>query len=101
MYLVQILLPLTDNAGTPFPQAAFEQVRAELTERFGGLTAFVRSPAAGRWKEGGATVHDDVVVHEVMADRLDRDWWRGYREELRARFRQDSLVVRASPVELL
>ena len=101
MYLVQILLPLADNEGRPFPQTTFDRVRDELTEQFGGLTAYVRSPAAGLWKEREETVRDDVVIHEVMAESLDRAWWRGYREELRARFRQEALVVRASQVELL
>lgn len=101
MYLIQILLPLSDNAGQPFPQAAFAEVHAELTERFGGITAYVRSPAAGLWKEHDETVRDDVVIHEVMAEELDRAWWRGYREELRVRFSQEALVVRASAVELL
>lgn len=38
MYLVQLLLPLYDNDGHPFPAAAYAELRAELTERFGGLS---------------------------------------------------------------
>jgi len=102
MYLIQILLPLYDNAGEPFPQWEFNRVRTELTERFGGLTSYVRSPAVGLWKErDNATVHDDIVIYEVMAYHLDRDWWRGYREELADRFRQEVLIVRVSEVQLL
>ncbi len=52
MHLVQILLPLADNRGRPFPAAMLGDVRRELTERFGGLTAFTRAPAEGFW-EGG------------------------------------------------
>jgi hypothetical protein len=39
MYLVQILLPVYDNDGRPFPASSYADVRRELTERFGGLTA--------------------------------------------------------------
>ena len=102
MHLVQILLPLYDNSREPFPRVEFDRVGRELTERFGGLTAFVRSPARGVWKhEDDTTVRDDVVIYEVMANELDRAWWRHYREELRERFAQDELVVRASEVQLL
>ncbi|MEN9934688.1 MAG: hypothetical protein RLZZ387_1267 [Chloroflexota bacterium] len=102
MYLIQALLPLTDNDGRPFPRALYEQVRGELTERFGGLTAYLRSPAEGVWKESeGATVRDEIVIYEVMAEEVDRAWWKAYRAQLCARYRQEELVVRASPLELL
>jgi hypothetical protein len=77
-------------------------VRAELTERFGGLTAYTRAPAQGLWAEdGGPPARDDIVVHEVMAETLDRAWWAGYRRTLEQRFAQDELVVRAHSVERL
>jgi hypothetical protein len=101
MHLVEVLLPLRDNEGEPFGQALFAEVREELVERFGGLTAFTRSPAEGLWDEGGERSRDEIVVLEVMAETLDRDWWRTYRETLERRFRQDEVVIRASEVERL
>jgi hypothetical protein len=96
MHLVQLLLPLRDNDGVPFPRAAFEQVRAELTERHGGVTAYLRSPASGVWKdEGGEVARDEVVMVEVMVERLDERWWAGYRRTLEERFRQAEIVARA------
>ena len=102
MHLVQILLPMYDADGKRFPHAMNDRVREELTERFGGLTAYVRSPAKGVWKEEeGRTVHDDIVVYEVMVGRLNRGWWEKYREELRGRFAQEDLVIRTHPIERL
>lgn len=102
MHLVQILLPLYDNERKLFPQQEYERVRDELTERFGGLTTYVQSPAKGLWRETGAvTVHDDIVIYEVMTELLDRSWWQGYRQELSVRFRQELLIVRVSQVQLL
>ena len=104
MVLVQFLLPLRDNAGKTFGHAAFERVREELTQRFGGSTAFLQSPAAGAWQDeegGGRTMRDELVLFEVMTDSLDRDFWRGYREELQRRFRQELVVVRALHAEQL
>jgi 2-hydroxychromene-2-carboxylate isomerase len=94
MNLVQLLVPIHDPEGRPFPRAELDRVRAELTERFGGVTAYLRAPAAGLWKDGGEVEKDDVVIVEVMARHLDREWWRLYREELERRFRQEELVVR-------
>jgi len=102
MYLVQLLLPLYDNAGRRVPARHFSDVRDELTERYGGVTAFLRSPAHGTWKEGSGTVdRDEVVMCEVMVEVLDRGWWSGYRVQLEQRFEQREVVVRAFEVERL
>lgn len=102
MYLVQFLLPLYDNKGKQFAHALYAQVRYELTERFGGVTAYAQAPASGLWQqESGKVVHDELIVHEVMAETLDRDWWRSYRQRLEARFSQTSIVIRAHAVQML
>ena len=102
MHLIQILLPLRDNEGNAFARAELDAVRRELTERFGGATAYLRAPAAGFWKDGdGEVERDEVVIVEAMAKRLEREWWRLYREELERRFRQQELVVRCLRCERL
>jgi hypothetical protein len=102
LQLVQILLPLLDNDGAPFPQAAYRRVSAELTERFGGLTAFTRAPAEGLWKDETArTTRDEIVVLDVMTEAIDRPWWGSYRRELEARFRQEEIIIRAQIIERL
>ena len=102
MNLIQILLPLYDNEGNRLPSALFDEVRRELTDRYGGVTAFTRSPAEGFWKvEGEGTSRDDIVVIEVMTQEVDRTWWRKYRERLEAGFRQESVIVRTHAAELL
>ena len=76
MNLVEILLPVRDNAGVAFPKSSFERVKDELTGRFGGLTAFTRSPADGFWQDkSGATHAEDVIAFEVMAESVDEGWW--------------------------
>jgi len=101
MHLVEILLPLHDNSGRPFAAEKYAAIRQHLTERFGGLTAFTRSHAQGTTTGGGKTVHDDIIVFEVMTETLDVAWWRNYRRQLEREFRQDEIVVRASTVTLL
>ncbi len=102
MYLVQLLLPLSDNEGNGFPAEHYAAVRRELTERFGGLTAYSRAPAQGLWSDHtGPPKRDDIVVYEVMVDAIDRRWWAELRRRLEALFAQDELVIRSQVVERL
>lgn len=100
-HLIQILIPLFDNEGRRFEQSQFEGLRAHLIAHFGGLTAFVQSPALGLWKdaESGTTTRDNMILFEVMTARFDHDWWAGYRAELERIFRQDEILVRAIACE--
>lgn len=101
MHLVQLLLPVYDGKGNALPHDLFATVREELVARFGGLTAYTRAPARGLWQEGNHVEKDDIVVYEVMADALDREWWASYRAQLEQRFAQDEVVIRALAAERL
>ncbi|MCD2513238.1 hypothetical protein [Comamonas endophytica] len=102
MNLVQLLLPLYDNAGQAFPREQYAAIRSELIEKHGGLTAYAQAPATGLWMEDGERVfRDEIVVYEVMVDQLDRHWWAEYRRQLEKRFVQRELVIRVSAVQML
>ena len=102
MYLVQILLPLYDNDGHPFEAGEYVRLRAELANRFGGVTAYTRAPARGVWRDdSGETTRDDIVIFEVMTANPDEPWWTAFREALEARFRQESVIVRALTSQVL
>jgi hypothetical protein len=101
-YLVQILLPLCDRNATPLARDLFDQVSRELSERFGGMTAYARAPARGLWEDGnGRTERDDIIVNEVMTEALDERWWAEYRVSLETRFGQDEVVIRALAIHRL
>ena len=102
MHLVQLFLPLRDNAGEKFAEAHYRGIRDQLTKCFGGMTAYTRSPAEGHWQsEDAATQRDDMVIYEVMVERLDRAWWKQYRASLEQLFAQDEMLIRAHEVEQL
>jgi hypothetical protein len=102
MFLIQILLPTRDSTGEPVAVAKLRETRAEIVSQFGGLTAYVRAPAAGAWTSPAGTIEeDDVVMVEILADTFDRQWWRDYAEVLKHRFAQESIHVRAIAVETL
>lgn len=102
MDLVQFFLPLRDNQGNPFAAAEFAGVRRELSERFGGVTTYLRAPAKGMWEDAdGDLCRDEVVLFEVMDSKLDPQWWRDYRRGLEKRFAQEAVLVRATSTRQL
>ncbi len=101
MHLVQILLPLKDNQAHALPRRRFDEVKSELTRRFKGLTAYTRSPAEGLWKPRRSTRRDEIVVYEVMTEKLNLRWWRDFKHRLERRFRQESIIIRAQAMRLL
>ena len=102
MFVVQLYLPLRSNSGTPFPRSHFDAVNQRLTERFGGVTAYLRAPASGSWHDDrGEVKHDDIVVFEVLTESIDEQWWKGYRHSLESAFRQEEIVIRAHEVSIL
>ena len=100
MVLVQVLLPTRDNERRPIDGEVFAAVRSTLAERFGGVTAYQRSPASGLWKRpDGAVDGDEVMMVEVEAATLDREWWAEYRRQLERDFKQETVLVRAIGIE--
>src|ERR671912_719640 len=98
MELFQLVLPLFDNTNAKLPKSLFTETLKELTDKFGGATAFTRNPAEGFWGQpGGRVEHDEVVVIEVMVEAAENDWWSAYRQNLEARFRQEMIMIRAIP----
>lgn len=101
MQLFQILLPLRDNCGRQFAREEFDRIKNELAHEYGGVTAYLQSPAEGFWQQAGDTHRDDVVIFEVMADEIDLVCWRERQGELERRLRQDKVVIRYLPIALV
>jgi hypothetical protein len=96
MFVVELFLPLTSSDGSPFSPATYDRIKEDLTDRFGGVTAFVRAPAEGLWKPGGdGVVRDQIAIFEVMVDEIEESWWRDYRRRLEREFGQDEILIRA------
>ena len=99
MQLIQILLPR--KSGEPASDARFAATRAELVEKFDGVTAYLRAPAEGAWvAPGGRVEHDDMVMVEVLADGFDRSWWRAYAATLARRCDEKQIHIRALPADV-
>ena len=101
MHLVQLLLPLYNGKAEAFPSTLYEQVKKELSQQFGGLTAYTGSPASGIWKDGEKIVKDDIYVYEIMLQEIDKNYWATYKSKLQLIFEQEELIIRVSDITLL
>ncbi|RUW77636.1 MULTISPECIES: hypothetical protein [unclassified Mesorhizobium] len=101
MYLIQILLPRSDNQGQPYPRRDFDRLKEELAACFDGVTAYLQAPAEGLWKDRGKTDSDDIVIFEVMTPSMDVSDWRRRQGDLEHLFRQENIVVRYWTITLL
>jgi len=100
--LIQLLLPVNHQDGSPVDAGEFARVRMELTEAFGGVTAYSRSPATGLWKRTDVEIErDQVIMVEVVVEKFDPRWWEEYRKELERRFGQEEIHARALSMELI
>lgn len=104
MVLIQLLLPTRTSRAAGMRPCASElsETRRELADTFKGLTAYLRSPAKGVWiASDGQKEEDDVVMFEVVTTDFDRTWWKEYAGRLATRFGQETIHVRAFPIEML
>jgi hypothetical protein len=101
MKSIEIFLPMKANDGTPFRGEVFDRIEDELTEKFGGVTAYKRAPAEGRWNSGGEMQVDEIAIFEVVADGIDHAWWKRFRAALEESLRQEKILITAREIEVL
>ena len=103
MFVVEVFVPLAHSDGKRIAPEVFDGIKSELTERFGGVTAFLRAPAEGQWKPHRArpVISDQVAIYEVMVRDVDTSWWGRYRRRLERDLGQEQVLVRLHQVTLL
>lgn len=99
--LVEVFLPLFDAKGELFPDKLFAEVRQTLMDKFGGVTEYSRNPVKGFWKPAdGKATRDELLVFEVMCVKIDPEFWDKLKARLLKTFKQESLIIRCSEIEL-
>jgi inorganic pyrophosphatase len=100
--LIQLFLPIENEAGKPFPDKYFSAVKQQLTSKFDGLSIYENAPVSGRWKDDKAeTIKDRLLIFEVMADELEIPYWEKYKQDLQKQFKQESIVIRCLHMNLI
>jgi hypothetical protein len=96
----EILLPTRFNDGTSIPRRIPGETAAELRERFGAASKETQL-IHGEWEYGGVIFRDAVMRIFVDAPRTpaSREFFAGYKETLKARFRQIEMWITAFEIE--
>lgn len=97
--LIQLFLPLYDADGKVFPDEFYTSLNEQLTETFGGLTVYTRSPATGLWKgDDGKKVKDEILVYEVLTVQVDEGYWKEIKAGLQKKFLQKEILIVTSTI---
>ena len=98
----EILRPLCYNDGRPIESEKFRQTTRELLESFAATTLDLLA-AMGSWKYGG-TIHRDTLLRlivDVPASAPADDFFRDYKETLKARFQQIDIWISSHEIQII
>jgi ATP-dependent protease HslVU (ClpYQ) peptidase subunit len=98
----EILLPLRYNDGRPIERLKFRQTNVELLAKFSGTTADMIT-AIGAWRYQGTIYEDELVrlIVDVPASAPADDFFRDYKETLKARFQQVDIWISSHEIQIL
>ena len=98
----EILLPLYYNDGRPIESQKFWDTTRELLDEFSGATIdFI--VAFGAWKYQGS-VYEDLLwrfIVEVPVATPAHEFFRNYKDTLKARFQQIEVWITAHEIDIL
>jgi len=97
-YRFELLVPLADNEGRPFPWSKIERVGDSLIRRFGGCRCQPLAPHLGLWKHDGVIYREGLLLFTVDTPRSDEslDWMLDYQQRLKRQFHQLEIYVAVS-----
>ena len=89
-YRFEILIPLADNEGRPFPWSKIERVGTTLLRRFEGCRCQPMAQHLGLWKFQGIVYREGLLLFTVDAARGDPslEWMLAYKQRLKKQFNQ-------------
>src|SRR5205085_10148904 len=97
----EILLPRKFNDGQAVPWELIGGTLQELRGRFGAVS-FETQTIHGIWEHQGAEFRDDLVRVFVDVEEKPeyREFFRSYKQELKARFRQIEIWLTSFPIDV-
>ncbi len=98
----EILLPLCYNDGRPIETEKFDQTNLELIEKFSATTSDMIT-AIGSWKYQGTLYEDQLVrlIVDIEGSHLADEFFRVYKNTLKARFEQLDIWISSHEVRIL
>ena len=98
----EILVPLLFNDGRPVPEALLTRTFCELREKF-GAASWESQTLHGAWESHGTVYHDNLTRFFVdVPDRPEhREFFREYKQVLKARFKQIDIWLTSHPLDVI
>jgi hypothetical protein len=98
----EILLPLRFNDGQAVPDELISDTLLELRQRFGAVSCETQT-IRGTWTFEAEVFRDDLIRVYVDADDSSeyREFFIGYKEQLKTRFQQLEIWMTTYPIEVL
>ena len=87
-----IFVPLNFNDGSPVDAKKFQELQEALRSQFGGLTFFPQ-PNKGFWRMAGVTYRDEIVIYRVIGSGAARPFLENLKEQLKADFDQEEILI--------
>jgi hypothetical protein len=97
----EVLLPLRFNDGRNIPNELIGETILELRQKFSGISSETQT-IHGEWEFRGELFRDDLVrlIVDVDDSPENRQFFRDYKEVLKARFQQLDIRITSYPVEV-
>lgn len=98
----EVLLPLRFNDGQPVPDELIGETLLELEERFGAASNETQT-IRGYWRHEGHSYRDEStrIYVDVPDIPENRQFFRDYKEKLKARFQQLEIWMTSHPLDVL
>jgi hypothetical protein len=98
----EILVPLLFDDGQPVPESLLAQTFTELRERF-GAASWEGQTLRGSWEHEGVVYQDNLarLFVDVPDQPEHREFFRQFKETLKARFRQLDIWITSHPIDVI
>lgn len=98
----EILVPLLFNDGRPVPEALLARTFCDLRDRF-GAASWETQTIRGSWQAQGAAYEDNLTRFFVDVPDLaeHRQFFLGFKEQLKARFSQLEIWITSYPLDVI
>jgi len=94
---LEILLPVANNNGKPFPKEMFSALEQELIKNFSGLTVYSSAPITGFWKPDQKVLQQQLMVYELFLREFDPTYWEKMKRKLEKKFNQTEVMIICGP----
>ena len=98
----EIYLPLRYNEGRKIEPQKLKEIRQQLIDVFGALTASSRSaPFQGTWRYKGVEFVDDIIWIQIITKEDMNDFFKSFKRQLKRTLRQLDILITVQDIHMI